>query len=97
MESTESIENTDSVNIEINPIHPVSEMPITVQSPQRRVIRSLNLVCYECQTENGEWEVENGKWKVENSHLSTFNFQLSTQAQDPNMKNGAMTFELKLN
>ena len=96
-ESTESIEITDSVNNVINPIPPVSETPLTVQSPQRRVIRSLNLVCYECQTENGEWEVENGKWKVENSQLSTFYFQLSTQAQDPNMKNGAMTFELKLN
>ena len=97
MESTETIENTDSVNNEINPIPPVSETPLTLQSPQRRVIRSLNLVCYECQTENGEWEVENGKWKVENSQLSTFNFPLSTQAWDPNMKNGAMTFELKLN
>ena len=91
MESTEFIENTDSVNIEINPIPPVSETPLTVQSPQRRVIRSLNLVCYECQKEP---EIETSQFSILNSQFST---TLFGQAKDPNMKNGAMTFELKLN
>ncbi len=102
---SESAENIDTSTVGSNNIpdsieenlSPLNSHLSPQSSPQRRVIRSLNLVCYECQTENGEWEVENGKWKVENSQLSTFNFQLSTQAQDPNMKNGAMTFELKLN
>ena len=94
MESTEFIENTDSVNIEINPIPPVSETPLTVQSPQRRVIRSLNLVCYECQKEPEIWPTNNSSLLTPHSSLET---TLFGQAKDPNMKNGAMTFELKLN
>ena len=65
--------------------------PLTshLSPPQRRVIRSLNLVCYECQKE------------PENTfHLSPFTSHLSTalfgQPQDPNMKNGSLAFELKL-
>ena len=61
----------------------------TQNSPQRRVIRSLNLVCYECQK-----EPEN------NSQLPTPNSQLEKtifgQPQDPNMKNGSLAFEVKL-
>ena len=59
----------------------------TNNSPQRRVVRSLNLVCYECQKE------------IEEPQLSTLNPQPSTifgQLQDPNMKNGSWAFELKL-
>ena len=90
----ESIEITDSVNSVNSPIPSVSETPVAVQKPQRRVIRSLNLVCYECQTENGEWRMENSSLLTPNSSPET---TLFGQAQDPNMKNGAMTFELKLN
>ena len=58
----------------------------TSNAPQRRVIRSLNLVCYECKTENGEL-------RTENFPFSTFR---SPFEPDPNMKNGSLAFEVKL-
>ena len=60
----------------------------TQSSPQRRVIRSLNLVCYECQKEP-EPEFTT-KPNVDNRTLFG-------QPQDPNMKNGSLAFEFKLN
>ena len=65
---------------------PTEQLP-TEQLPRRRVIQSLNLVCFECQTENGER-------KTENFPLSTLHFPLP---KDPNMKNGSLAFEIKLN
>ena len=101
-EAAEAIETHDIMNNGSNNI-PTSaeEKPSTVNcqlstvncqlstnnSSQRRVIRSLNLVCYECQKE------------IEEPQLSTLNPQPSTifgQPQDPNMKNGSLAFELKL-
>ncbi len=88
----EATTNTESTNlpirIEEKPSTPNSQLS-TQNSPQRRVIRSLNLVCYECQKEPDN-----------NSQLSTLNSQLEKtifgQPQDPNMKNGSLAFELKL-
>ena len=59
----------------------------TQSSPQRRVIRSLNLVCYECQKEP-EPEFTT-KPNVDNRTLFG-------QPQDPNMKNGSLALEFKL-
>ena len=89
---SESTENTDTSTVGSNKIPDSIEENLSPQSsPQRRVIRSLNLVCYECQTEP----------EIETSQFSSLNSQFPTtlfgQAKDPNMKNGAMTFELKLN
>ena len=96
---SESTENTDTSTVGSNKIpdsieenHSTLNSHLSPQSsPQRRVIRSLNLVCYECQTEP----------EIETSQFSSLNSQFPTtlfgQAKDPNMKNGAMTFELKLN
>ena len=84
IETTEP-EPTDTSNIGSNPTPNVVEEPIAVQSPQRRVIRSLNLVCYECQKEP--------------EYMAKTNFEDKTifgQPQDPNMKNGSLAFELKL-
>ena len=90
---SESVEPTDTSNIGSistpiveNQLSTFNAQLSTQSSPQRRVIRSLNLVCYECKTESE-------KWKEENSPLSTFNFPLEP---DPNMKNGSLAFELKL-
>ena len=83
IESTKT-ETIDTSNIGSNPITVIEE-PIAVQSPQRRVIRSLNLVCYECQKEP--------------EYLTKTNYEDKTifgQPQDPNMKNGSLAFELKL-
>ena len=63
-----------------------SETPSTVQKPQRRVIRSLNLVCYECQ-KDPEFFI---KPVMEDRTLFG-------QPQDPNMKNGSLALEIKLN
>lgn len=96
---SESTENTDTSTVGSNKIpdsieenlSPLNSHLSPQSSPQRRVIRSLNLVCYECQTEP----------EIETSQFSSLNSQFPTtffgQAKDPNMKNGAMTFELKLN
>ena len=78
----------DTATIGSNNIPTVNETPSAVQKPQRRVIRSLNLVCYECQ-KDPEHEVR-PKPNVDNRTLFG-------QPQDPNMKNGALAFEFKLN
>ena len=88
IESTKP-EPTDTLNIGSNPTPNVVEEPIAVQSPQRRVIRSLNLVCYECQKE----PENNSKSLILNSPLEKTIFG---QPQDPNMKNGSLAFEVKL-
>lgn len=80
-----STETADTMNVESNTISTVNEEPIIVQSPKRRVIQSLNLVCYDCQKEPGH----NTKPNLENKTLFG-------QPQDPNMKNGALAFEIKL-
>ena len=85
---TEPTKPADSENIESNTIPTVTETPSTVQKPQRRVIRSLNLVCYECQ-KDPEHEVR-PKPNMDNRTLFG-------QPQDPNMKNGSLAFEFKLN
>ena len=84
IESTKP-EPTDTSNIGSNTIQPVIEEPIAVQSPQRRVIRSLNLVCYECQKEP--------EYMTKTNHEDKTIFG---QPQDPNMKNGSLAFEVKL-
>ena len=85
---TEPAKSTDTENIESNTIPTENETPAAVQKPQRRVIRSLNLVCYECQ-KDPKHEVR-PKPNVDNRTLFG-------QPQDPNMKNGALAFEFKLN
>ena len=90
---TTKLELTDTANNESNTIPILTEenlSPLTSHlsppsSPQRRVIRSLNLVCYECQKEP--------------EYLTKTNYEDKTifgQPQDPNMKNGSLAFELKL-
>ena len=81
-------EPIDTSNIGSNTIPTESETPSAVQKPQRRVIRSLNLVCYECQ-KDPEPEVE--------PKPNMNNRTLFGQPQDPNMKNGSLAFEFKLN
>ena len=96
---SESAEKTDTSTVESNNIpasieenlSPLTSHLAPQSSPQRRVIRSLNLVCYECQKEP---EIETSQFSILNSQFPT---TLFGQAKDPNMKNGAMTFELKLN
>ena len=78
-------EPIDTSNIGSNTIPTVSETPSAVQKPQRRVIRSLNLVCYECQ-----------KAPEPESKIVLENKTLFGQPQDPNMKNGSLAFEIKL-
>jgi hypothetical protein len=85
-ELSESQESTDTANIGSNTIPISSETPSTVQSHKRRVIRSLNLVCYECQKDPESFT----KPVMEDKTLFG-------QPQDPNMKNGALAFEIKLN
>lgn len=81
-------EPKDTTNIGSNTIPTENETPSAVQKPQRRVIRSLNLVCYECQ-KDPEPEVE--------PKPNMNNRTLFGQPQDPNMKNGSLAFEFKLN
>ena len=78
--------NEKTTNIGSNNIPTESETPEAVQSPKRRVIRSLNLVCYECQKDPELYT----KPVMEDKTLFG-------QPQDPNMKNGALAFEFKLN
>lgn len=85
-EPLESPKPTDTANIESNTIPTESETPSDVQKPQRRVIRSLNLVCYECQKDPEFFT----KPVMEDRTLFG-------QPQDPNMKNGSLAFEIKLN
>ena len=62
---------------------------IDVQKPRRRVIRSLNLVCYECQnvSDNNQFQIVSSKTEK----------TIFGQPQDPNMKDGTLAFEVKLN
>ncbi len=76
----------DTANIESNTITTTNETPSAVQKPQRRVIRSLNLVCYECQKDPEFFT----KPVMEDRTLFG-------QPQDPNMKNGSLALEIKLN
>ena len=82
-------ETSDSINIETNNIIPENETPSDVQKPQRRVIRSLNLVCYECQREPDNFQYQAVNSKSEKT--------LFGQPQDPNMKDGALAWQVKLN
>ena len=79
-------EPKDTTNIGSNTIPTESETPSAVQKPQRRVIRSLNLVCYECQKDPEFFT----KPVMEDRTLFG-------QPQDPNMKNGSLAFEIKPN
>lgn len=79
-------ETKDTTNIGSNTIPTENETPSAVQKPQRRVIRSLNLVCYECQKDPEFFT----KPVMEDRTLFG-------QPQDPNMKNGSLALEIKLN
>ena len=79
-------ETKDTTNIGSNAIPTPNETPSAVQKPQRRVIRSLNLVCYECQKDPEFFT----KPVMEDRTLFG-------QPQDPNMKNGSLALEIKLN
>ena len=76
----------DTTNIGSNTIPTENETPSAVQKPQRRVIRSLNLVCYECQKDPEFF-----------TKPVTEDRTLFGQPQDPNMKNGSLALEIKLN
>lgn len=80
------IEPIDTTNIGSKIIPTENETPNAVQKPQRRVIRSLNLVCYECQKDPEFFT----KPVMEDRTLFG-------QPQDPNMKNGSLAFEIKPN
>ena len=82
-------ETSDTIIIETNTIIPDNEMPSDAQKPQRRVIRSLNLVCYECQREPDNFQYQAVNAKSEKT--------LFGQPQDPNMKDGALAWQVKLN
>ncbi len=79
-------ETKDTTNIGSNTIPTTNETPSAVQKPQRKVIRSLNLVCYECQKDPEFFT----KPVMEDRTLFG-------QPQDPNMKNGSLALEIKLN
>ena len=83
------VQPSDSIIIETNNLIPENEMPSAVQKPQRRVIRSLNLVCYECQREPDNFQYQAVNAKPEKT--------LFGQPQDPNMKDGALAWQVKLN
>ena len=68
----------------------VNDQPSTQSTPQRRVIRSLNLVCYDCKTESSQFSVLPPIRSVSPSGFR------SPFDPDPNMKNGSLAFELKL-
>jgi hypothetical protein len=84
----EPAKHADTENVESNTISTINETPSTIQKPQRRVIRSLNLVCYGCK-KDPEHDTQI-KPNMENRTLFG-------QPQDPNMKNGSLAFEVKLN
>ena len=83
------IQPSDSIIIETNTIISENETPSDVQKPQRRVIRSLNLVCYECQREPDNIQYQAVNVQPEKT--------LFGQPQDPNMKEGALAWQVKLN
>lgn len=74
---------------EIVDVEPIDTV-LDVHKPKRRVIRSLNLVCYECQN-----VADNNQLQIVSSKTEKTIFG---QPHDPNMKDGAlMAFEVKLN
>lgn len=83
------VQPSDSMIIETNTIISENETPSDVQKPQRRVIRSLNLVCYECQKEPDNFQYQAVVTKPEKT--------LFGQPQDPNMKDGALAWQVKIN
>lgn len=83
------IQPSDSMVIETNTIISENETPSDVQKPQRRVIRSLNLVCYECQKEPDNFQYQAVNVQPEKT--------LFGQPQDPNMKDGALAWQVKIN
>ena len=84
----ESQETMNTTTVESNNTSASTEENLSPQSsPQRRVIRSLNLVCYECQMEPEIW----------NKEIAPTEKTLFNQPQDPNMKNGSLAFEFKRN
>lgn len=83
------VQPSDSMIIETNTIIPENETPSAVQKPQRRVIRSLNMVCYECQKEPDNFQYQAVVTKPEKT--------LFGQPQDPNMKDGALAWQVKIN
>ena len=85
-EPSDPQESNDTANIGSNNTPIESKTSSTIQSPKRRVIRSLNLVCYECQKDPELYT----KPVMEDRTLFG-------QPQDPNMKNGSLAFEFKLN
>ena len=95
-EPSDHHEPTDTANIGSNNIPDANETPSAVQSHKRRVIRSLNLVCYECQKDPEIYPQSTVNYQLStvNSHLST---TLFGQLQDPNMKDGSLAFDIKLN
>ena len=83
------VQPSDSMVIETNTIISENETPSDVQKPQRRVIRSLNLVCYECQKEPDNFQYQAVNVQPEKT--------LFGQPQDPNMKDGALAWQVKIN
>ncbi len=83
------IQPSDSIIIETNTIISENETLSDVQKPQRRVIRSLNLVCYECQKEPDNFQYQAVNVQPEKT--------LFGQPQDPNMKDGALAWQVKIN
>ena len=86
---TSSVGSITIPSIEEENLSPSTSHLSPPSSSQRRVIRSLNLVCYECQKE----PLYPSQLSPLNSHLENTIFG---QPQDPNMKNGSLAFELKL-
>ena len=83
------VQPSDSMVIETNTIISENETSSDVKQPHRRVIRSLNLVCYECQREPDNFQYQAVNSKSEKT--------LFGQPQDPNMKDGALAWQVKLN
>ena len=83
------VQPSDSMVIETNTIISENETHSDVQKPQRRVIRSLNLVCYECQKEPDNFQYQAVNVQPEKT--------LFGQPQDPNMKDGALAWQVKIN
>jgi hypothetical protein len=83
------VQPSDSMVIETNTIISENEKSSDVQQPHRRVIRSLNLVCYECQKEPDNFQYQAVNVQPEKT--------LFGQPQDPNMKDGALAWQVKLN
>jgi hypothetical protein len=83
------VQPSDSMVIETNTIISENETSSDVKQPHRRVIRSLNLVCYECQKEPDNFQYQAVVTKPEKT--------LFGQPQDPNIKDGALAWQVKIN